>query len=73
MNYLHAVASIYFLLDHQAGREWLKCSFSLYSQNPCRRINAEQLFSQNYSNGIEGASCQLKMWLDRGEFASHHY
>jgi hypothetical protein len=73
MNYLHAVASIYFLLDHQAGREWLKRSFALYGQNPCRRMNAEPLCSQNYSNGIKGASRQFKMRLDRGEFASHDY
>ena len=73
MNYLQAVASIYFLLDHQAGREWLKRSFALYGQNPCRKASAEQLFSQNYPGGINSASHNFKAWLAKGKFASHRY
>jgi Domain of unknown function (DUF4124) len=73
MNYLQAVASIYFLLDHQAGREWLKRSFAFYGQNPCRKTSAEQLFSQNYPDGIEGASRNFNAWLSKGKFASHRY
>jgi len=72
-NYLQAVASIYFLLDHQAGREWLKRSFSFYGQNPCRKTSAEQLFSRNYPAGIEGASRNFNVWLSKGKFASHRY
>mgnify|MGYP005993720027 FL=1 len=73
MNYLQAVASIYFLLDHQAGREWLKRSFAFYGQNPCRKASAEQLFSQNYPGGINSASHNFKAWLAKGKFASHRY
>jgi hypothetical protein len=73
MNYLQAAASIYFLLDHQAGREWLKRSFTFYGQNPCRKASAEQLFSQNYPSGIEGASRNFNAWLSKGKFASHRY
>ena len=72
-NYLQAVASIYFLLDHQAGREWLKRSFAFYGQNPCRKASAEQLFSKNYPAGIDGASRNFKAWLNKGKFASHRY
>ena len=73
MNYLQAAASIYFLLDHQQGREWLKRSFAFYGQNPCRKISANQLFSQNYVGGIEAASRNFNVWLDKGKFASHRY
>ncbi|MFT6450330.1 MAG: hypothetical protein ACJAW8_002711 [Oleispira sp.] len=73
INYLQAAASIYFLLDHQAGREWLKRSFTFYGQNPCRKAGAEQLFSQNYSGGIEAASRNFNTWIGKGKFASHRY
>lgn len=73
MNYLQAVASIYFLLDHQAGREWLKRSFAFYGQNPCRKASAEQLFSQNYPGGIDSASRNFNAWLNKGKFATHRY
>ncbi|MFT4908243.1 MAG: hypothetical protein ACI978_002333 [Oleispira sp.] len=72
-NYLQAVASIYFLLDHQAGREWLKRSFAFYGQNPCNKATAEQLFSNNYPGGIESASRNFNAWLEGGKFASHRY
>ena len=73
MNYLQAAASIYFLLDHQAGREWLKRSFAFYGQSPCRKATAEQLFSENYPGGIESASRHFNTWLDKGKFSSHRY
>ena len=72
-NYLQAAATIYFLLDHQSGREWLKHSFAFYGQNPCNKATAEQLFSQNYPDGIEGVSRNFNAWLNRGKFASHRY
>jgi hypothetical protein len=72
-NYLQASASIYFLLDHQAGREWLKRSFAFYGQNPCSKASAETLFSQNYPGGIEAASRNFNEWLGKGKFASHRY
>jgi hypothetical protein len=73
MNYLQASASMYFLLDHQAGRDWLKRSFIFYGQNPCNIASAEQLFSQNYPGGIEAASRNFNMWLGKENFASHRY
>jgi len=73
MNYLQAAASLYFLLDHQAGRQWLKRSFAFYAQNPCRKASVEQLFGQNYPGGIDGASHNFNVWLDKGKFASHRY
>ena len=73
MNYLQAAASMYFLLDHQAGREWLKHSFAFYGQNPCRKASAEQLFSQNYPGGIGSASRNFNAWLNQGKFAAHRY
>lgn len=71
-NYLQAVASLYFLLDHQAGREWLKRSFAAYGQSPCRKISVNQLFS-TYPGGVEGASQGFNAWLRAGKFASHRY
>lgn len=73
MNYLQAAASIYFLLDHQAGRKWLQRSFAFYGQNPCRKASIDQLFGQNYPGGVEGASRNFHEWLDNGKFASHRY
>ncbi|MGK0248912.1 MAG: hypothetical protein ACI910_001646 [Oleispira sp.] len=72
-NYLQASASMYFLLDHQAGRDWLKRSFAFYGENPCSRASAEQLFSQNYPGGIEAASRNFSGWLGKGRFANHRY
>jgi hypothetical protein len=71
-NYLQAVASLYFLLDHQAGRQWLKRSFAAYGQSPCRKIGVNQLFS-TYPGGVEGASHGFNAWLRAGKFASHRY
>ncbi len=73
MNYLHAAASMYFLLDHQAGRQWLKRSFAFYGQNPCRKASIDQLFGQNYPGGIDGASRNFNAWLNKGKFPSHRY
>lgn len=73
LNYLQAAASMYFLLDHQAGREWLKRSFVFYAQNPCRKASIKQLFGQNYPGGIDGASANFQFWLAKGKFASHRY
>jgi hypothetical protein len=72
-NYLQAAASIYFLLDHQAGRQWLKRSFAFYGQNPCRKISAKQLFSQNYPDGLEGANNHFNAWLNARKFSTHRY
>jgi 23S rRNA pseudoU1915 N3-methylase RlmH len=72
-NYLQAAASIYFLLDHQSGREWLKRSFIFYAQNPCRKASAEQLFGQSYPGGIDGASRNFSAWLRKGKYPSHRY
>lgn len=73
MNYLQAAASMYFLLDHQAGRQWLKRSFVFYGQNPCRKASIDQLFGQNYPGGIDGASRNFNAWLKKGKFATHRY
>ena len=72
-NYLQAGATLYFLLDHQAGREWLKRSFAFYGQNPCRKVSGHQLFSQTYPGGIEGASDNFQSWLSKGKFPTHRY
>ena len=73
MNYLQAAASLYFLLDHQAGREWLKRSFAFYGQNPCRKATIEQLFGGNYPGGIDAASHNFQTWLSDGKFSRHRY
>ena len=73
MNYLQAAASMYFLLDHQAGRQWLKRSFTFYAENPCRKASIDQLFGQNYPDGIDGASRNFNAWLIKGKFPSHRY
>lgn len=73
MNYLQASAIMYFLLDHYAGRNWLKRSFAFYGENPCNKASAEKLFSQNYPGGIEAASRNFNVWLDKGKFVSHRY
>ena len=71
-NYLQAAASIYFLLDHQQGREWLKSSFLFYAQNPCRKAGVDQLFA-NYPGGIDGAGHNFNAWLKKGKYPSHRY
>ena len=71
-NYLQAAASIYFLLDHQQGREWLKSSFLFYAQNPCRKAGVDQLFA-NYPGGIGGAGHNFNAWLKKGKYPSHRY
>jgi hypothetical protein len=71
-NYLQAAASIYFLLDHQSGREWLKRSFVFYGENPCRKASVDQLFA-SYPGGIENASHNFNAWLSKGKFATHRY
>jgi hypothetical protein len=71
-NYLQAAASIYFLLDHQSGREWLKRSFVFYAQNPCRKASIDQLFA-SYPGGITNASHNFNAWLRKGKFPSHRY
>ena len=73
MNYLQAAASMYFLLDHQAGRQWMKSSFAFYGQNPCRKASIDQLFGQNYPGGIDGASRNFSAWLRKEKFATHRY
>jgi len=73
MNYLQAAASMYFLLDHQAGRLWLKRSFAFYAENPCHKASIDQLFGQNYPDGIDGASRNFNAWLIKGKFPSHRY
>jgi hypothetical protein len=72
-NYLQASAIMYFLLDHQAGRDWLKRSFAFYGENPCNTASAEKLFNQNYPGGIETASHNFNVWLGKGKFVSHRY
>jgi hypothetical protein len=73
MNYLQAAASLYFLLDHQAGQQWLKRSFAFYGQNPCRKATIDQLFGANYPGGIDAASRNFQAWLSDGKFSSHRY
>lgn len=73
MNYLQAAASIYFLLDHQSGRQWLQSSFQFYAQNPCHQQGATQLFANTYPGGLEGASRNFNHWVTRGKFSSHRY
>lgn len=73
LNYLQATASLYFLLDHQAGRQWLKRSFAFYGQNPCRKASIDQLFGANYPGGIDAASRNFQTWLSKGSFSSHRY
>ena len=72
-NYLQAGATLYFLLDHQAGRQWLKRSFAFYGQNPCRKVSGHQLFSRSYPGGIEGANDNFQSWLSKGKFPTHRY
>lgn len=72
-NYLQAVASIYFLLDHQSGRDWLKSSFRFYAQNPCSNQGAERLFAQTYPGGLAGASRNFKAWIKKGKYPTHRY
>lgn len=71
-NYLQAAASIYFLLDHQSGREWLKNSFAFYAQNPCRKASVDQLFA-SYPGGVANANHNFNAWLNKGKFPSHRY
>lgn len=71
-NYLQAAASIYFLLDHQSGREWLKNSFAFYAQNPCRKASVDQLFA-SYPGGVANANYNFNVWLNKGKFPSHRY
>lgn len=71
-NYLQAAASIYFLLDHQQGREWLKRSFAFYAQNPCRKASVDQLFA-SYPGGVANASHNFNAWLNKGKYPSHRY
>ena len=71
-NYLQAAASVYFLLDHQSGREWLKRSFSFYGENPCRKASVDQLFA-GYPGGVSNASHNFNAWLTKGKFATHRY
>ena len=73
MNYLQAAASMYFLLDHQAGRQWLKRSLAFYGQSPCRKVSSDQLFAQSYPGGIESAGRNFNAWLDKGKFPTHRY
>jgi hypothetical protein len=71
-NYLQAAASIYFLLDHQSGREWLKSSFVFYAQNPCRKADVDQLFA-SYPGGVANANRNFNAWLKKGKYPSHRY
>lgn len=71
-NYLQAAASIYFLLDHQSGREWLKKSFVFYAENPCRKADVDQLFA-SYPGGVTNASRNFNAWLNKGKYPSHRY
>ncbi|MBL4798719.1 MAG: DUF4124 domain-containing protein [Oleispira sp.] len=71
-NYLQAAASVYFLLDHQSGRQWLKRSFVFYAENPCRKASVDQLFA-SYPGGITNASHNFNAWLRKGKYASHRY
>lgn len=73
MNYLQAGASLYFLLDHQAGREWVRRSFTFYGENPCRKVSFDQLFRNNYHGGIEGANRNFQNWLNQAKYSPHRY
>lgn len=72
-HYLHAQASMYFLLDHQEGKAWLKRTFNFYGKNSCEKLSAEQLFSKNYPGGLNAASSNFTAWLNKGKYGKHYY
>jgi len=73
LNYRQAAASVYFLLDHQAGREWMKGTFKRFAENPCGQQFARNLFADYYPGGLDVAAQSWKSWLKKGKFPSHRY
>lgn len=72
-SYLEAQARIFFLLDHQMGRNWLRSSFEMYGKNPCAKVSTKQLFEDYYPGGAQEVSRNFSAWLNKGEYRSHRY
>jgi len=73
LNYRQAAAAVYFLLDHQAGRHWMKGTFKRFAENPCGQQFARNLFADYYPGGLDVAAQSWKSWLKKGKFPSHRY
>lgn len=72
-NYRQAAASVYFLLDHQAGRKWFKQTLADFAENPCGQQFAQDLFNKSYPGGIDAAANNWQRWLRKGKFPTHRY
>lgn len=72
-NYLEAQVRVFFLLDHQAGKNWLRSTFDMYGKTPCAKVSTNQLFEEYYPGGAQEASRNFTAWLNKGEYGSHRY
>lgn len=73
LNYRQAAASVYYLLDHQAGRQWMKSTFARFAENPCGQQFARNLFADHYPGGLDAAAQNWQSWLKKGKFPTHRY
>lgn len=72
-NYARAAAMVFFLLDHDEGKRWLRQTLGYYAQHPCAPFVAERFFNQAYPGGLAAVNERYTRWLQDGHFTTHYY
>ncbi|MCD8523205.1 MAG: DUF4124 domain-containing protein [Saccharospirillaceae bacterium] len=72
-NYVRAAAMVFFLLDHDDGKRWLRQTLGHYAQHPCAPFVAERFFNQAYPGGLAAVNERYTRWLQEGHFTTHYY
>ncbi len=72
-NYARAAAMVFFLLDHDDGKRWLRQTLGHYAQNPCAPFAPARFFNQAYPGGLAAVNERYARWLQDGRFSTHYY
>jgi len=72
-NYARAAAMVFFLIDHDDGKRWLRQTLVHYAQHPCAPFIPSQFFNQAYPGGLAAVNGRYARWLQDGHFTTHYY